>query len=229
MQINDFGPIYKETHPGEFPVELWSTLSNLVFLFAVLYWGKKVYADYKNHRFLAYTLPILLIGFIGGTIYHATRSSNIWLFMDFLPIAILIIAAGVYFWKKLIKNWIPIILIVLLPSILIRGALTFIINNESLQITIGYFVLAITLILPIIIYLIKTKNKRWPLFAGSLASFVIALFFRYADSSTLLPMGTHWLWHLFGGIATFLIIGFIYYDKVDSLKHHKSYKHTKHT
>ena len=71
MFPNDHGLIYKETILGRLPVEPWNTASNLVFLFVVIYWSLKVYPYAKDHLFLAYSLPILFIGYIGGTVYHS--------------------------------------------------------------------------------------------------------------------------------------------------------------
>ncbi|MGA8854131.1 MAG: hypothetical protein WB492_08135, partial [Christiangramia sp.] len=78
----DSGPIYQETLAGRLPVEPFNTYSNIFFLIIIIYFSLRVYRDYKNHRFLAWSLPVLFLGFIGGTVYHATRSHDIWMYMD---------------------------------------------------------------------------------------------------------------------------------------------------
>lgn len=100
---NDTGPVYAETLAGRFPVEPFNTLSNLVFLFILVYWGVRVYKQPGEHRFLAWCLPVLGIGWVGGTLFHATRSHEVWLLMDWVPILLLCFAAVVYFIFKLIK------------------------------------------------------------------------------------------------------------------------------
>lgn len=100
----DSGPIYQETIAGRFPVEPFNTISNFLFLLIILYFSRKVYANYKQHLFLAYCLPVLFIGFIGGTLYHATRSAEIWLLLDWVPIVLLCIATAIYFCFKIGKG-----------------------------------------------------------------------------------------------------------------------------
>ena len=102
---NDHGPIYLETLMGRFPVEPWNTISNLLFLALIIYWFARVRGDVAVHRFIAYSLPVLLIGWAGGTVYHATRSHDVWLFLDFGPIALLVLAVAVFFWRRQGVAW----------------------------------------------------------------------------------------------------------------------------
>ena len=85
----DSGPIYLETVEGRFPIEPFNTYSNLIFSFLIIYWGIKVYKNPKQHQFLAWVLPIIGTSYIGGTIYHATRSREFWLRLDWMPIMLL--------------------------------------------------------------------------------------------------------------------------------------------
>ena len=105
MFPNDSGPIYKETLEGGFPVEPWNTASNLIFLFILIYWSLKVYPMASRHLFLAWSLPVLLIGYIGGTMFHGTRSHEAWLLMDWVPIMVLCMAAVVHFIFKITRRW----------------------------------------------------------------------------------------------------------------------------
>ena len=45
-----------------------------------------------------------------------------------------------------------------------------------------------------------------------MVSFAVAWFFRLVDRdvASTLPMGSHWLWHTFGAIATAMMIEFFY-------------------
>ena len=96
--IQDFGPIYAETGKEGFLIEPFNTASNLIFLFLIIYWFLQVKDKWKEHPLIIVSLPILTIGFLGGSIYHATRSHNIWLFLDFMPIMILCLLAMLRFW-----------------------------------------------------------------------------------------------------------------------------------
>lgn len=101
MQPADFGPIYAETLPGRFPVEPWNTFSNLIFLFVFLNFLRRIRHNPRRYPITLTSLIILIIGLTGGTIYHATRSHNIWLILDFVPIGILVIIGTIFFWYRL--------------------------------------------------------------------------------------------------------------------------------
>ena len=41
VEPNDQGPIYQETNMANYPVELWSTISNVVFLAVFIFFAAK--------------------------------------------------------------------------------------------------------------------------------------------------------------------------------------------
>ena len=210
---NDFGPIYKETIAGRFPVEPWNTFSNLFFLVIFIYWAFVIYRDYKNHKFIAFALPLLLIGFIGGTVYHATRAHNVWLVMDFVPILILSIAVSIYFMRKQKLHWIMVASIIILPFVFMIMIENIFVLPEFINRMLGYPVMATIILFPVIrwLYLTKWKNSLYVILG--ILSFVIAISSRSLDLDVdFMPMGTHWLWHSFGAIAANFLILYIYRD-----------------
>lgn len=211
MQPNDQGPIYTETILGRFPVEPWNTYSNLIFLFSFLYFAWKTKLDWKKYPLLTIALPILLIGFVGGTVYHATRSDRIWLMMDYIPIFLLCLLATYYFWRRLTGNVFLGILGVVLPFGIIRLLWLFPTLSLMPRIAFGYSLLACSLLLPAVLCSYKEGwlAARLLILAGS--SFLIAIVCRSIDTTwgASLPMGTHFLWHLFGGLASFFMLSFI--------------------
>ncbi len=216
---NDSGPIYRETIMGRLPVEPFNTISNLVFLGIIIYFVIRVYKNPKQHSFLAFCLPILAIGFVGGTVFHGTRSHQIWLFMDWMPIMILCLSAVIYFIFKLYEIWWKRIL-----TIFIIFGVSFAIRMLpipiSVRISLGYVITAITVLLPITLYLIKTKGKHKELIIVAFLCFAIAVGFRSADQfweTDFLYMGTHWLWHVFGGISVFFLMLYVYKDKLKKI------------
>ncbi|MDT0641988.1 hypothetical protein RM553_04005 [Zunongwangia sp. F363] len=209
---NDSGPIYQETVAGRFPVEPFNTFSNFLFLAFTIYYARKVYPDYRNQLFLAYSLPVLFIGFIGGTVYHATRSHEIWLILDWLPILLLCLAVSVYFiflssrflWQRIV-----LAVIVLLLVFGVRY-----IPFGKFQISVNYLGTASGLLLPLFVYLYKTHFKYWGSIVLAILSFGLALSFRVMDKfMDELEMGTHWLWHTFGAISVFFLMKYIYKSK----------------
>lgn len=210
---NDTGPIYKETLEGRLPVEPFNTFSNLLFLAIVIYFSLRVYKNTKQQMFLAFALPILFIGFVGGTIYHGTRSHEIWLLMDWVPIVVLCFSAAIYFTFKNSENLLQKYGLLLLVILLLFGV-KFIKWPNKLGTSIGYISTAIGLLLPMCLYLIKTKFRYGINILLALIFFSLAITFRITDQRVdLLEMGTHWLWHSFGAISVFFLMRYIYKDK----------------
>ncbi|MEC7770667.1 MAG: hypothetical protein VX798_05745 [Bacteroidota bacterium] len=214
---NDSGPIYLETMEGRFPAEPFNTFSNLIFLALIIYWGIKVYRNPGQQRFLAWVLPIIGISYVGGTVFHATRSHEFWLRLDWMPIMLLCAALVIYFIFKLVSVWWQRIIwvIVLLGTSLLLRILPI---PAGLRISLGYVITAATILIPITWYLIKTKGKNIGFVITAFFIFAIAVFFRSIDlHQNFFPMGTHWLWHLLGGIAVHFLIAYIFKDNLLNL------------
>ncbi|TQD40540.1 ceramidase [Haloflavibacter putidus] len=210
---HDSGPIYQETLAGRFPVEPFNTFSNLLFLVVILYFGRKIYPNYRQHLFLAFCLPILTLGFVGGTIYHATRSAEIWLLLDWVPIVLLCFATAVYFCFslpiKILFKWIFIVGL-LLFQIIVR----LIELPKSLSISLGYIASAIAILLPLTLHIWYFKANYAYNILWAVLSFSAAIGFRILDKNLhIFSMGTHWLWHLFGATAVFFLMNYIFLHK----------------
>lgn len=208
MHPQDFGPIYTETDLSRFPVEPWNTYSNLIFLLVVFYIAFKTKLHAKKYPLLVLSLPILFTGFIGGTVYHASRSDRIWLIMDYLPIMILSIFVSVYFLRRLLGKFSFALGVALSSFILMRIIFRYAPLPIGIRISIGYSTLAALILVPA--YLV---SKDYPSFRKYLVSaailFCLAIGFRYLDSAAILPMGTHFLWHIFGGLSVWSLVMFL--------------------
>ncbi|QYA24758.1 hypothetical protein G3I01_04300 [Gramella sp. MT6] len=214
----DSGPIYQETLAGRLPVEPFNTYSNILFLLIIIYFSLKVYKDYKNHRFLAWSLPVLFLGFIGGTVYHATRSHDIWMYMDWLPIVILCLAVSVYYAVKLRVSKKKRLLLILVILFLVFGV-RLIPLSPHVKTSVGYIATVVGLLLPIITYFYTTKLHHWGYVLLAFLSFGLAISFRILDNFVyIIPMGTHWLWHIFGAVSVFFLMNYIYNDKLTPLE-----------
>ncbi len=214
MHPHDSGPIYRETLMGRLPVEPWNTWSNLVFLFVVVFWALRVYREPRKHLFLAGALPVLFIGFVGGTVYHGTRSHEVWLLMDWLPIVLLCTACMVLFARRAGLRWAWLVLLFLAPFIvrylLMRSQL-----SPSVVMNSGYAAMGVMVLWPILLHLRRNRWANWPWMATSAACFALAVTFRtldHHDALLWMPLGTHWLWHTLGATAVFFLIGYIWRD-----------------
>jgi hypothetical protein len=212
VEPNDQGPVYRETDMSRMPVEPWSTFSNLIFLAVFIYFAFKTKFSYRKFPMLVIFLSILLIGWIGGTVYHATRSHNIWLMLDYMPIMFIILMASIYFWREVVGKWILVFTFTLLPIIIYRLIYEVLTLPHSISISIGYSVMALIVVIPLILHCVYRNPKAWKFLAGALISFAIAITFRILDehSGITLAMGTHFLWHLFGGSCCFFMFYYIY-------------------
>lgn len=210
MKPNDFGPIYTETDLSRFPVEPWNTASNLIFLLIIIYFAWTTRLSFKRYPLIVISLPILLVGFVGGTVFHATRSNRIWLVMDYMPIMILSLLASMALLKELLGSWIKAFGIGAILFIGVRLIFAYSELPIGFRISIGYTSLALMIILPAIFVSKKEDWRGIGYILSSIIFFGFAITFRILDSTKILPMGTHFLWHLLGGVSVFCLIKFLY-------------------
>ncbi|MGA9325536.1 MAG: hypothetical protein WBV47_05780 [Salegentibacter sp.] len=210
---NDSGPIYQETIAGRFPVEPYNTFSNFLFLAIVIYFSVKVYGNYRQQRFLAFSLPVIFLGFIGGTVYHATRSHPFWLYLDWVPIMLLCFAVSIYFILKVDLKKRKKAAMITVVLLLIFGT-KFLPWSPKIENSAEYIGTSLGLLLPLVVYLIRTHFRFSKYIFLAFGSFGVAITFRTLDRFLyFLPMGTHWLWHSFGALAVFFLVKYIYLDK----------------
>ena len=163
---------------------------------------------------MKWSLPILFVGYVGGTVYHATRSHPLWLIMDFMPIIILVVMISVFFWKRIFAEYWKIALSIVGLIFLPRMLLLALFDRASEMISLGYLFMGLPIIAPILIHEYR-HQWRDMLWAGvSFMTLFAAVMFRMSDTQPsvveVFPMGTHWLWHLFGGLTCHIIISYLY-------------------
>jgi hemolysin III len=200
--VRDGGPIYRETNLSHFIAEPWNAVSSLTFLVPVFYWLYKLRGRYRRFSFLVGCMPLLVLGGLGSTLFHALRTSRLLLLMDFLPIIILTLAVSIYLWYRALKNWWLVAGIVLV-SFVIRY-FVFQLGDRTLLINTSYFITGCMMFIPALMFLYQTRFVGAGYLVTAVILFIVALFFRYIDLKirfSFLPMGTHWLWHTFCGIG----------------------------
>jgi len=208
----DGGSAYAETNMQHLFPEPLNTITSCFFLAIAIYWTVKIWGHTRDHAFMTGALLLLYIGGIGGTIYHGLRQWGFFIMMDWLPIMLLCVSAGVYFLARLTRWYYAVLLVIVYVVFQYYARQQMVDSNVQLFININYAVLAGIVLLPVIGYLINTsfKNGRWVGFA--LLAFICALTFRVSDKWNWLPQqtGTHFLWHTFGAIACFCMFKYIY-------------------
>lgn len=210
--VADFGPRYAETDLSRFPVEPWNTFSDVIFLLIIVLFAARTRLNLRRHPFIVSALPLLLVGAIGGLLYHATRSSNLWLILDFMPIAILCFGAFLYLWFETLR---------IKPAIFRAASIIFVganllawtaIRPQLPNISLTYALLAADVVASALVHCAARAFRSWRLLAlaALLITFAIAAREYDAQSSSVLPMGSHFLWHLFGGASVFALMEYCY-------------------
>ncbi|MCF8255289.1 MAG: hypothetical protein K9H61_09070 [Bacteroidia bacterium] len=210
LPMPDGGPHYSETDFSLFIVEPYNTLTAFIFVVLGLYWVVRLSDQTKTHTFLFWMSVLLLTGAVGGTIYHGFRKWPFFLAMDWMPIMLIILFTVYYCLYQVLGNHLKVI-----PAFLGFIGLQYLgrkfgPEGHNLSISVNYILMAIMVLIPIFLYSVKTNYKEVKWVVIALFCFVVAIGFRMADHSELLPMGTHFLWHVFGAAATHSMFWYLY-------------------
>lgn len=210
QNLPDGGLWYTETDPSHFIVEPFNAASALLFIGIAFWWLVQLNGKFKERAFLYIAALILMVGAIGGSIYHAFRYAAFFIFMDWLPILILCLMASTYFLFHVLKSiWLAALVVF---GIVIIQIVVWNIGNTAghNNINTNYALMALSILGPLLLFMRQHHFKDWQYIVGCFSAFLCALLFRVVDHDKWLPMGTHFLWHLFGAIACHLIFLYIY-------------------
>ena len=194
-------------------MEPWATYTHLVFLFIIVYWGLRIRRSRVRHGMLRFSLPVLGVGWFGGTVYHATRSSDLWLAMDWMPIMILSLTATYWLWRGVTGRRLYAWLAMAASMALIQLAHHVPGLRHGYHISIGYSLLALSILVPASLHCILRWRGGWLRMLSAAFAFAIAISARVLDSgmgARLLPMGTHFIWHVLGGVSAFCLVSYIF-------------------
>jgi hypothetical protein len=190
--------------------EPWNAVTAFLFVIIVLVWLWRLRGHYREHPFVLICMPILLAGGIGGTIYHALRQYYFAFLLDVIPIVLLVVVGSVYLLIRLRPRWWQV---AILGCLLLLFPALFVFHVEThVAIVIHYIVLALLVLVPIAIVLVRTRFRYLNLILMTLVCFGFAILFRFLDplSRPILPMGSHWLWHIGGALCTVFLSEYFY-------------------
>jgi hypothetical protein len=215
ISLKDGGPYYTETNLKQYIVEPWNAISSLFFLIPAIYWAIRIRKNLTENIFIAYCIPLLILGGLGSTFFHAFRSSEILLWMDVLPILILTLSVSTYFWHKVYNNWVITIITMIFSFIARRFVLMVHGIPIHTAINISYAISGVTIFLPILIVLIKTRFQKYSIVLLSVFFFILSLICREIDARSIhtLSMGTHFLWHVFSAVGAFFLAQYLFFIK----------------
>jgi hemolysin III len=208
--IHDSGPLYHEFHAESMIKEPWNAISSLFFLVPVIFWLWKLRGQYRKYPMITFLLPLLFLNGVGSSLYHAFRASQLALLMDWMPAFIMNLILAWYMWKRVLNRPVVSVFVVLGFYVLaILSVVSLAPLLKGMSANVGYLFIGLSLLLPSVIYLIRTNFYKWYLLLISFVFLGIALLFRSLDYPTpnpfpdLLPQGTHFLWHVTSALAVF--------------------------
>lgn len=209
---HDGGMLYAETDMNSAFPEPLNAITSCFFLAIAIYWTFKLRGQWRQHFFLTCALLLLYIGGIGGTIYHGLRQWRFFIMMDWLPIMLLCVLAGVYFLGKLTRWYYAVAFVSLYIAFQFYARRQMMEAGDiQLFININYAVLAGMVLLPVLAYLVSTRFQHGKWVGFALLAFIAALTFRVADGWGWMEWGTHFLWHTFGAVAAFCMFQYIFF------------------
>ena len=197
--VPDNGTVYRETTDlSLFIVEPWNAWSSLTFLIPVLIFLWQLRGRHSNYAFIVwFCCPLLVIGGLGSTFFHAFRASTILLLMDAIPIMVLVVGVSIWMWLKVLPKNIQIVWVLLIFFGLTFLSAVFLSGQD--RISASYFFRGWMLLLPCYLFLRQTKFQNSGRLFTAIGFFALALLFRFLDEKVeieFMPWGTHWLWHL---------------------------------
>lgn len=205
MFLEKLQPIYAERHSDGLLAEPFNALSNIAFLIAAYLVYRIASRNPEDRRWECRVLPPLLAAVgIGSLLFHTARNGYTFL-CDVAPITLFILAVMGSLFRWLTKNF--------EVSGVLVGGFTFIqmvIPRDILNGSLPYIITLLVLLIITPVALYKCGNKAMPLVLLC-GSFAAAIVFRAIDlsSSPIVPMGTHWLWHIFAATSAYLVAKFV--------------------
>lgn len=197
--VPDHGPVYRETTDlSLFIVEPWNAWSSLTFLIPVFIFLWQLRGRHSQYAFIVwFCCPLLVLGGLGSTFFHAFRASTLLLLMDAIPIIILVTGISIWMWLKVLPKKIQIVWILL--TFFGLTILSGLFLNGQDRISAGYFIRGWMLLLPCYLFLRQTEFRNSGRLFAAILFFALALLFRFLDEKieiSFMPWGTHWLWHV---------------------------------
>jgi hypothetical protein len=212
QHLHDGGCYYAETNLANFIVEPWNAITSLFFLILAIYWFIRIRRNVKDNLFIAWCIPLLFLGGMGSTLFHAFRSSYYLMQLDVLPIVVLTLSVGAFLWHKLVKKWYITFAIIALSFTLRKlASVSGLFPGQGANIS--YAISGITIFLPGLIMLLRTQFYRWASLAAAVMLFIAGLFFRAADMwyTDIIPIGTHFMWHISTAVGAYFLADYLYH------------------
>ncbi|MHC4669416.1 MAG: hypothetical protein ACYTFD_13520 [Planctomycetota bacterium] len=206
----DGGPIYCETDPTAWLVEPWGTISELAFLLVIVVWVRRLRGRWREHPFVAFALPVMFVGFVGGVLFHGLRSHRLFFLMDVIPMLVLIFATLGYLAYRLTRRWWAALLYTALLYTL-HEAVFRTVAHRNTAIAVSYLLVGLGMALPVLLEVLRHRGRGLRDVLIMLGFLVLGttLYQLDDDLCDVLPMGTLGFWHLCAAAAIHFLIRFL--------------------
>lgn len=208
--LDDGGPLYSETDLSRWIVEPWNAATSILMMLPAVFWLIKSIRHSSNNYFFYFCLALVFMGGLGSALFHAFRISKIFLMLDIIPSAVLTLSLSIWFWLKLFKSkW---TLVVFIFAVVLLRFLLFGFLPQHQAINLSYLLSGIAILLPLCLFLFQTHWAGILNVMLTVLFFTVALLFRETDTIRLnwLPIGTHFLWHVFSAAGSFFMMKYLY-------------------
>ena len=221
QELKDGFPPNAETVAGGFPAEPLNAISNLGFLLVLVYWALKTKFRIRLYPVIVITMPLMFCALVAGTMHHILRSDKVWHSITLLCIFFAVVNACVYLWYRVTESWMKSFLCVMAVPLVFRLFLASLTFPEKISVAVVFVVMALAMLIPAVVHCMRNHLKNLELLVISSLAFMIALIFREADANLvgIMPLGTHFLWHIFGAVSLFYLLKYLFItDKTKSKK-----------
>jgi hemolysin III len=212
MKPKDKCGFYAETNLNAFPVEPLAAFTNLIFPAVIIYWTVKTKFRIRLYPLIVIIMPLMTAAFFFGTMFHILRNDVIWHHLNMLSILYAVIAGNIYLWRRVVKSWWKTFLLTLLTPVLFQIFILLIQPVDKISVSTVFTVMFLSILIPSALHCIKNRYHNFHLLVVSSIFFGSGIILRTADKyflDTSLP-GTHFLWHIAGGISIFFFLKYIY-------------------
>lgn len=196
-------PVYCEkiTSLGWF--EPLNALSNFAFLIGAYYLYRFVKASQIKNRLSVFLIGLMTALGLGSLAWHSYRTS-LTMLLDELPIYIFFIVVLYFLVRKLTRNLVVTIFILVLLAIVYYLIFSYVPGATMFYGSFKYVFILVTL--AILSILISRKYGEEYSFLPPLAIFAASIFFRIIDIPLCnqFPFGTHFVWHIANATAMYL-------------------------
>jgi hypothetical protein len=193
-----------------------NTVSNLAFLAAALLALRAYQNAGLNDRWIAALIALTVLIFAGSTAFHAAPN-RITVLMDVIPIQMFMLAYLALALRRFLNLPVAGTVLGILMFIGLIAALQILLPDRRLAAVSAYLAALLALLVVGAWAILRGEAAgRWLLAAGCVFAFSLTMRQLDLPWCPVIPIGTHWLWHLANGSVLGLLLAAAIYQAARS-------------